>query len=151
MIIHENIKEQIKTAMREHDVLRLEVLRGLQSAFSYELIAKKSKDLLLKDTDVLAIIKKGVKQRKDSIEQFEKGNRKDLVKKEKAEMEILNEFLPVSMSKDEIKKIVDKKIKTDGMPDAKKMGQFMGIIMKELKGKADGDDVKNVLDGLVKK
>lgn len=150
MKIHENIKEQIKDAMRAHDVLRLEVLRGLQAAFANELIAKKSSAPLLKDEDVLAIIKKGVKQRKDSIEQFEKGGRKDLATKEKKEMAVLNEFLPASMSRAEIKKIVEKKLKKEGPIDPKKMGQFMGGIMKELKGKAEGEDVKAMLDELTK-
>lgn len=150
MTIHENIKNQIKDAMRAHEELRLEVLRGLQAAFSNELIAKKSSEVLLKDEDVLALIKKAVKQRKDSIEQFEKGGRKDLANKEKKELEILNKFLPATMSRADIKKIVNSKIKEAGTIDPKKMGQFMGMIMKELKGKAEGEDVKAVLDEIGK-
>ena len=148
-MIHENIKNQIKDAMRAKDSIRLEVLRGLQALFSNELISKGVNDTLLKDDDVLALIKRSVKQRKDSIEQFEKGGRNDLAKKEKAELKILEEFLPISISKDEIKKIVKEKIKKDGAIDKAKSGQFIGMLMKELKGKADGADVKSVVDEIV--
>lgn len=150
MTLHETIKEQIKDAMRAHEELRLEVLRGLQAAFSNELIAKRSSAPLLKDEEVLALIKKAVKQRKDSIEQFEKGGRKDLATKEKKELEILVKYLPETMSRADIKKIVEAKLKKEGPIDPKKMGQFMGGIMKELKGKAEGEDVKAVLDEMTK-
>jgi uncharacterized protein YqeY len=150
MTLHETIKEQIKDAMRAHEELRLEVLRGLQAAFSNELIARKSAAPLLKDEEVLALIKKAVKQRKDSIEQFEKGGRKDLATKEKKELEILVKYLPETMSRADIKKIVEAKLKKEGPIDPKKMGQFMGGIMKELKGKAEGEDVKAVLDEMTK-
>ncbi len=149
-MIHENIKKQIIDAMRAHDEVTLETLRGLTSLFSYELIAKKSSAPYIDDEGAMTLIKRSVKQRKDSIEQFEKGGRKDLVKKEKAELAILEKFLPETMSKADIEKIVKAKIKKDGMPDTKKLGAFMGGIMKELKGKADGADVKEVVVGLVK-
>lgn len=150
MTLHENIKEQIKEAMRAQELLRLEVLRGLQALFLNELIAKGSSAPLLKDDDVLAIIKRSVKQRKDSIEQFEKGGRKDLVKKEKAELVILEAFLPETMSQADIKKLVEKKLKTAGPLDPKKVGQFVGMMIKELKGKAEGSDIKAVVDSFVK-
>jgi uncharacterized protein YqeY len=150
MTIHETIKNQLIEAMRAQDEVKLNTLRGLIAMFSYELIAKKSKEALLDDAGALTLIKRSVNQHKDSIEQFEKGGRKDLVKKEKAELAILEKFMPESMSKADIEKIVKAKIKKDGVPDAKKIGQFMGGIMKELKGKADGADVKEVVERLVK-
>ena len=118
------------------------------------LIAKKSTDIFLKDEDVHTLIKRSVKQRKDSIEQFEKGGRADLVEKEKKELKILEEFLPSTMSKSDIQKIVEKKLdeeknKNGGTFDKKKVGQFLGILMKELKGKADGGDVKMVVDEIL--
>lgn len=148
--MHETIKKQIVEAMRSRDALRLEVLRGLQALFSNELIAKKSSEPFLKDDDVLAIIKRSVKQRKDSIEQFEKGGRNDLAKKEKAELAILEAFLPATMSREEIKKVIQGQLKASGPMDKAKIGQFIGMMMKELKGKADGADVKAVVDELVK-
>jgi uncharacterized protein YqeY len=150
MTIHETIKKQLIDAMRAQDEVKLNTLRGLIAMFSYELIAKKSKEVLIDDTSALLLIKRSVNQHKDSIEQFEKGGRKDLVKKEKAELAILEKFMPETMSKTDIEKIVKAKIKKDGAPDAKKIGQFMGGIMKELKGKADGADVKEVVERLVK-
>src|SRR3989344_1110512 len=144
--IHENIKKQIIDALRAKDTLRLEVLRGLLASFSNELIAKKSNADFIDDDSATALIKKSVKQHKDSIEQFEKGNRKDLADKERAELLILEEFMPKQMSKDEIKKVVEAKIKAMGSVDKSKMGQFMGQMMKEMKGKADGADIKEVVD-----
>lgn len=151
-MLHEKIKEEIKQAMRSKDTIRLEVLRGLQALFSNELIAKKSPDPILKDEDAQALIKRSVKQRKDSIEQFEKGGRKDLAEKEKAELKILEGFLPESMSKEEIKKIAKEKMANDPKwqnMDKTKSGQFIGMLMKELKGKADGGDVKAVIDEML--
>jgi uncharacterized protein YqeY len=148
--LHESIKGQIMDALRAGDEVRLTTLRSLISLFSYELIAKKSAASFVDDATALTLIKRSVNQHKDSIEQFEKGGRKDLVKKEKAELTILEKFLPETMSKDDIKKIVNAKIKKEGKPDAKKIGQFMGAIMKELKGQADGADVKAVIEELIK-
>lgn len=151
MTIHETIKEQIKDAMRAKDALRLEVLRGLQALFSNELIAKKSNDPLLKDEDTIAIIKRAVKQRKDSIEQFEKGGRSDLAQKERAELGILEGYLPATMSREEIAKHVRAKLQeAGGTIEKNKAGQFVGMMMKELKGKADGADVKAVVDELLR-
>jgi uncharacterized protein YqeY len=108
----------------------------------------------LTDEEVISIIRKSVKQRKDSIEQFTKGGRKDLVKKEQAELVILESFLTKMMSREEIEKCIKMKIKTGGsktitLPDKAKIGQFIGQIMKDLKGKADGADVKAVVEKLV--
>ena len=91
-----------------------------------------------------------MKQRKDSIEQFEKGGRSELAKKEKEELAILEKYLPETMSKDDIKKIVTAKIEKEGKPDSKKLGGFIGGLMQELKGKADGAHVKEVVEELVK-
>lgn len=148
--IHETIKAQLVDAMRAHDEVKLTTLRGLIALFSNELIAKKSADNFIDDASALALIKRSVNQHKDSIEQFEKGGRKDLVKNEKAELAILEAFLPAMMSKADIEKIVKAKIKAEGIPDAKKAGQFVGALMKELKGKADGADVKAVVDEMMK-
>lgn len=148
--IHETIKKQIIDAMRAKDEVKLTTLRSLTALFSNELIAKRSPDPFINDEGALTLIKRSVKQHKDSIEQFEKGGRKDLADNEKAELAILEVFLPQTMSCDEINKIVKAKIKADGVPDAKKLGQFIGGLMKELKGKADGADVKAVVEELVK-
>ncbi len=152
-MIHQTIKENIKDALRAKDSLRLEVLRGLNALFMNEMIAGGAPTEFLADDKVLALIKRSAKQRKDSIEQFEKGGRTDLADKEKAELVILNSFLPTLMSRDEIKKIVGQRIdalKTTGTFDAKAGGKLTGMIMKELAGKADGADVKAVIDEALK-
>lgn len=150
MSLHKQIKDGIKDAMIKKDTLRLTVLRNIISVFTNEMIAKKIVDDELKDEDAVTIIRRLVKQRKDSIEQFTKGNRPDLVKNEEAEMKILETFLPQLMNRDEVEKIVKEKIEIAGNVDKTKLGQFMGGIMKELKGKADGAMVKEVLENLVK-
>lgn len=150
MSLHQQIKDGIKDAMIKKDTLRLTVLRNISSTFMNEMIAKKSTAPELTDEDAAAIIRRLVKQRKDSIDQFTKGNRMDLVKNEEAEMKILEAFLPQLMSREEVEKVVKAKVDAAGTIDKAKLGQFMGGIMKELKGKADGMMVKEVLESLVK-
>lgn len=150
MLLHKQIKDGIKEAMLNKDTLRLTVLRNISSTFMNEMLAKKITTPELTDEDAIAIIRRLVKQRKDSVEQFTKGNRMDLVKNEQDEMKILEAFLPKMMERDEIEKIVKAKIASAGLIDKTKLGQFMGGIMKELKGKADGMLVKEILEGLVK-
>lgn len=150
MSLHKQIKDGIKEAMIKKDTLRLTVLRNISSTFMNEMLAKKITTPELTDEDAIAIIRRLVKQRKDSIDQFTKGSRMDLVKTEKDEMDILETFLPQMMSRDEIEKVVKVKIAEAGTVDKSKLGIFMGGIMKELKGKADGMLVKEIMEGLVK-
>ncbi len=146
-MVHEQIKDQIKEAMLAKDAVRLQTLRGLLSAFTNELVAKKRKPQeMLEDEDALAVISRAVKQRKDSIEQFEKGGRADLAEDEKAELAILVTYLPTQMSKEEVMKAVLAKKTELGVTDKAMAGKLMGAIMKDLKGKADGDMVKAVID-----
>jgi len=150
MSLHKQIKDEIKDAMIKKDTLRLTVLRNISSTFMNEMIAKKITSEEIPDEDAITIIRRLVKQRKDSIEQFTKGNRLDLVKNEEDEIKILEVFLPKLMEKEEIEKIVKAKIEEVGTIDKTKMGQFMGSIMKELKGKADGMLVKEIIEELLK-
>ncbi|MFH1623664.1 MAG: GatB/YqeY domain-containing protein [Pseudomonadota bacterium] len=146
MSLHQDIKAQITAAMKARDAVRLDVLRGLLSSFTNEAVSKKRKpDEELSDEESLSVISRAVKQRKDSIEQFEKGGRTDLAETEKAELEILKTYLPVQMSREEVQKFVSSKL--EGMSlDANSKGQIMGMVMKELKGKADGMMVKEAVD-----
>jgi uncharacterized protein YqeY len=150
MSIHKIIKDGIKEAMIKKDTLRLTVLRGVLAAFMNEMIAKDIKGEEIGDEEALAVIRRLVKQRKDSIEQFTKGGRPELAKAEEAEMKMLETFLPQMMSEDDVKKVVETKIASTGTVDKTKIGQFIGSIMKELKGKADGAIVKKVVEELVK-
>jgi len=140
---------KIKEAMKAKDAVRLSVVRGLVAAFMNELVAKKRKPTeLLTDDEALAVIQRSVKQRKDSIEQFSKGGRQDLVEGETAELKVLQEFMPAQMSRDEIKKMVIAKKSELGISDKKDVGKLMSAVMKELKGKADGGDVKAEVESL---
>jgi len=147
--IHEKIREEVKEAMRARDTMRLNVVRGILSSFVNELIAQKKKpNEVLPDTDALKVIKRLANQRKDSIEQFTKGFREDLAKIEEEELVLLQKYLPETMSKADIKKVAEKKQKELGFTDKSNMGKLMGAVMKELKEKADGGDVKEVVEGL---
>lgn len=150
MTIHEQIKETIKEVMRAKDMVRLNVVRGLLSAFTNELVAKKRKPSdTLPDEEALEVVGRAVKQRKDSIAQFEKGGRNDLAESEKAELVYLEKYLPKMMSLEEILPIVEVKMKEMGVTDKSKVGMLLGALMKELKGKADGADVKATVDKLL--
>lgn len=147
-MIHQSIKTQLIEAMRAKDAVRLDVIRSLLSAFSNELIAKGSVEPFLDDASVLALIKKSVKQHKDSIDQFTKGARMDLVEKEAAELKHLESYLPAAMSKEEILKIATAKKAELNVTDKAGLGKLVGAVMKETKGLADGNDVKAVLESL---
>jgi uncharacterized protein YqeY len=148
-MLHKEIKDKIIEAMKAKESVRLEVLRGVLAAFTNELIATgKTPQDTIDDEAALVVIKRLAKQRKDSIEQFEKGNRQDLANKERAELVHLEEFLPENMPIEEIKKIAEAKKAELGIEDKTKMGMLMGAVMKELKGEADGGDVKKVVESL---
>ena len=150
MPIHAAVKGKIKEAMLAKDTVKLTVVKSLVAAFTNELVAKGKKPQgEVTDEEATVVIRRSVKQHKDSIEQFEKGGRKDLVKEEKAELDILETFLPKLMSKDDIKKIAAIKKTELGISEKSKSGQLMSVIMKELKGRADGADVKSVVDELL--
>ncbi|MEN9852562.1 MAG: hypothetical protein RI996_505 [Candidatus Parcubacteria bacterium] len=148
--MQEQIKAGIKAAMIAKDSVRLGVLRGLSAAFTNELVTKgKMPSDMLTDDEVMAVIKRESKRRKDSIDQFTAGGRADLADDEKLELAILEEFLPTMMSREEIEIIVKAKLADAGEIDKTKLGQWTGMIIKELAGKADGADVKAVVDTLV--
>ena len=159
-MLSEKIRKELTDAMRARDSLKMNTLRGLLSAFTNELVAKGIKPQeQISDEDALAVIKRAVKQRKDSIEQFRKGNREDLAQKEEAELKILETYMPAQMSREQIlevaKQVKEKMAKTTegGSPDAEQSaafrGKLMGAVMKETKGTADGSLVKEVIESLL--
>lgn len=148
-MLHEQIKGGIKEAMISKDAVLLKALRNMVAAFMSEVMVKGRKpDEFLTDEETLAVITKLSKQRKDSIEQFKKGGREDLVKEEEAELGILEKYLPKMMERDEVLKIAQIKKEELGITDATKKGILMAGLMKDLKGKADGTVVKEVVDSL---
>lgn len=148
-MLHEQIKGQIKVAMKARDSVRLEVMRGLVTAFTNELVATgKTPQDILSDEQALVVITRSSKQRKDSIDQFTKGGRMDLVDIEKEQLAIIEEFLPKLMDFSEVEKFVKTKYEDLKIKDPTKKGLFMSSLMKDLKGKADGSIVKEAVDKL---
>ena len=147
--MQDKIRTELAEAMKARDTARLAVLRGLLASFTNELVAKGRKpDEKLSDEDVIAIIRRAVKQRKDSITQFRNGGREDLAAKEEEELKMLESYLPAMMSLEDVRKIAIELKEKLGAKDKSKMGQFMGALMKELKGQADGAEVKEIVDEL---
>jgi len=143
------LKEAMKDAMRAKDSVRLGVIRGLMAACTNEAVTKgKGPDGVLDEGEMLAIITRAAKQRKDSIEQFEKGGRPELAVGEKAELTIIMAMLPAQMSQDEIVAAAKAKAAELGVVDKTGANKLMGMLMKDLKGRADGNDVKAVVDNL---
>ena len=139
----------MQDAMRAKDAVKLTTLRGLLAGFTNELVAQKKKpDEAVDDDMAITVIRRGVKQRKDAMEQFTKGGRSELADNEKTECTILEAYLPQMMGRDEIRKVAEVKKIELGVTDKTKLGQLTGAIMKESKGKADGADVKAVVDEL---
>jgi uncharacterized protein YqeY len=152
---HQEIKDAIKAAMKNKEATKLSVLRGLSAAMTNELVAKgRGPDGQLTEDEVLTLIIRASKQRKDSIEQFEKGGRPELAAGEKEELAILETMLPPQMSETEIETAAKAKAAQMGITDlsaqAGKTGanQLMGALMKDLKGKADGTVVKAIVERL---
>ncbi len=150
MTIHETLKSAIPEALRARDEVRLRTLRSLVAAMTNEVVTKKRKpDELLTDEEATTVLKRGANQRKDSIEQFDKAGRTDLSTPEKAELAIIESFLPTMMSRKDIEKIAKAKKTELGVSGKAEAGKFTGALMKDLKGKADGGDVKAVVDSLL--
>jgi uncharacterized protein YqeY len=140
-----NVKDQIssdlKDAMRARDQVRLDTLRSVLSAFTYKRV-EAGRDLA--DDEQLAVVQKLVKQRTDSITEFEKAGRTELVEKETREREILQKYLPAQKSADEIRDVVRSAIAT--LPDdGRNQGAAMKVVMPQLKGLADGNVVRQIV------
>jgi len=164
MSLKEKIQSDVKTAMQEKQAEKLSVLRMVLAAVLNKEKEKRSKlskseqdenklsELSeLTDEETLEVITSEAKKRKDSIEQYEKGNRQDLADKEKSELKILQEYLPEQMGEDEVRKIIADKIKELGVSGPQDTGKVMGAIMDQLKGKADGGIVSKIVQEELKK
>lgn len=150
MTIHETIKKGIPDAMRAKDEVRLRTLRSLAAAMTNEVVAKKRKpDEFLTDEEAVAVLKRAANQRKDSIEQFTKGGRPELAAPEEEELSVIVSFLPEQLGREQIETVARAKMAELGITEKKDAGRFMGALMQELKGQADGNDVKAVVDSLL--
>jgi uncharacterized protein YqeY len=150
MTLQEQIRANLTVAMKAKKEPELTVLRGLLSMFTQELTStKRTPQDMLSDDEALAVIRRAVKQRADAAQQFRSGNREDLAQAEDAEAVILKAYLPQLMSRDEILPIVRAKMTELAIQDKSKVGVLVGSVLKELKGKADGADVKSVAEELL--
>ena len=131
MSIKEQLTADMKEAMKSHDKDRLSVIR------------------FVRDEDVIGVISKEVKMRKDSIEEFKKGGREDLVAKTQAEIDVLMPYLPAQLSEDEIRALVKEAVEKTGASTPKDMGKVMGMLMPKVKGRADGKLVNTIVRSML--
>lgn len=148
MSLQEKLNNDLHAAMRAKDEVRKLVLRTLLSSLNYAEIAKQKK---LDDSGVIEVIAKEIKQRKESIEAYQQGNRPDLVANETAEMVILQEYMPAQMSTAEITAIVQQVLQEVGAKGPGDKGKVMQKLMPQVKGKADGSEVNKIVVELMSK
>ncbi|WP_289054070.1 GatB/YqeY domain-containing protein [Carboxylicivirga marina] len=148
MSLEAQINNDIKEAMKAKDRIRLEALRGIKKEIIEAKTSKGAADEV-SDADVMKIVQKMVKQRKDAAELFKSQNREDLAEKELAEIEAINVYLPKQLTQEELTPIVKEIIEKVGASSMKEMGKVMGIASKELAGKADGKDISIVVKQLL--
>ena len=147
MTILERIEQDFSNALRGGDKKIVEILRLLKASLKNKEIELRSKKKKIEEDDIIEVLQKEAKKRKESIDAFKKGNRDDLLLKEQEELDIISKYLPAQLSEDDIRKAVQEIVKPLGELSEKDFGRVMGLAMKELKGKADG----NIVSKLVKK
>ncbi|MDO4912279.1 MAG: GatB/YqeY domain-containing protein [Lactobacillus sp.] len=134
-MLTKQIMEDLKTAMKEHDQVKLNTVRLIKSALMNEKI-KLGHDL--SDEEALQILVREKKQREESIEEFKKGNREDLIEQTKAELAIVEKYLPKQLSKEELTEIVKEAISEAQVSSVSEFGKVMKVLMPKIKGRADG-------------
>ncbi|TVQ04421.1 MAG: GatB/YqeY domain-containing protein [Balneolaceae bacterium] len=146
MSIKEKILDDLKSAMKSKDSGRLLVLRSLKAKIlEKEISERKGGESTLSDEQIIEVLMKAAKQRKESIEQFESGGREDLANQEKQELSIIEQYLPEMMSADEIRNAVLDQISQMGASGPGDMGKVMGALMGKLKGKAEGSLISSIV------
>jgi len=141
----QQLQDELKQSMLAKDSVKTSVLRMVISAIGYAEIQKGGAGYEATDEDVMTVIQKEVKQHRDSIEQFKNANRPELVEKEEIELKILEKYIPEQMGEDEVKKLVVDAIAKSGATTAADMGKVMGVLMPQVKGKADGGMVSRIV------
>jgi len=143
MSLKDKINEDLKNAMRKQDVARIETLRSIRAEILK--MDKSGMNREMNQEEEISLVKKQAKMRKESIEIFEKAGRIDLVEKEKKQLEIINEYLPEQLSEEQTEKIISEIISALGEVSEKEFGKIMGLTMKELKGKVEGNMIQNLV------
>jgi uncharacterized protein YqeY len=146
----QQIRDDMKIAMKAKDDLRVQTLRGALAAFTNELVSKSMRpNEDVPDGMAIVVLKRLAKQRKDSAEQFVNGGRPELAEKENAELKIIESYLPQGASKEDIEKVARAKMQELGITDSSGIGKLTGAVIKEFAGNADGNDVREVLQKLL--
>ncbi len=144
MTLEERINEDLKSAMKSGDKVRLDTVRSIRTGIiEYN---KSGAGKSMGPDEEIKLLNSAAKKRRDAIEMYKQANRPELLAKEEEELRIIQEYLPKQLTNDEIKEIINKIVISSGAQGMKEMGKVMGLSMKELSGKADG----NVVQGLVK-
>lgn len=147
MGLREQILDDIKTAMKSKEAEKLSAIRMLQSAIKYREI--ELRPATITDQDILGVVKKLTKQRKDSIEEFTKAGRMDLADKEKFELGVLEAYMPAQMSADQVKAIVETVVKEQGATTMKQMGGVVKEVMARTGGQADGKVISDLVKSML--
>jgi uncharacterized protein len=142
MTLRERLHDDTTAAMRSGDALRRDVLRMVQNAI-YNI--EKAKKVTLSEDEILGVVTKEVKTRRESVEAFRNGGREDLASKEEAEIAILSGYLPQQLTEDELRALVDEAVAATGAASARDLGKVMGYLSPKIRGRADG----KVASGLV--
>lgn len=146
MSLKDQIGEDIKTAMKAKDKVRLQTVRGIKKAILDKEVEVRPKGQdSLTEVQEIELLSQQAKQRRDSIEQFSNAGRNDLAEKERQELAIIETYLPEQVSDSEVEAIIDKIIADSGAASLKDLGKVMGPAMKELKGKADGKKIQELV------
>ncbi|MDW7672271.1 MAG: GatB/YqeY domain-containing protein [Bacillota bacterium] len=142
MAIREQLAEDLKSAMRNKETIRKDVVTMIRSSIKQVEVDERR---TCSDDEVLALIMKQVKQRKDALEAFRQGQRSDLVEQTNAEITILESYLPEPLSEEELMAIVSEAVASTGAQSVKDMGKVMSLVMEKTKGKADGKTVNQLV------
>ncbi len=145
MSLKETINNDIKNAMLKKETQRLETLRMVKAKLLEKEVEKRVTPEGMTEEDEMQVLLSSAKMRKEAIEEFDKAGRRDLADKERAELEIIQEYLPKQMSNDDIAKVIDDLASKLGVQGQKDFGKLMGAAMKELRGKADGKVVQDIV------
>jgi len=148
MTLEERMESEFKASMKARDSLKVSVLRMLKADINNLKLDQNKKALT--DDEIIKIVRRQVKQHKDSIEQFKKGAREDLVEKETKELAILLSYMPEELPEDELKKIIAETVKELGATGRKEMGKVMKAVMEKVKGAADGKAVSRIVSEILK-
>lgn len=142
--LQERLQSEMKEALRAGDQVRLSVIRLLRSSIKNREI-EKGKGRPLSEEELFQLIATAIKQRREAIEQYQKGHRQDLVDKEQKEMEILQGYLPRPLSRSELLDIIKKASSDAGVTDVKEMGKVMKVLMPQVVGRAEGSEVSQLV------